>query len=236
MKTGKISTAAALLLGIGAGWALYSRIKRARFSFADRTVVITGGSRGLGLLMARALAAEGARLALLARDEEELRRAESELADCGATVLCLPCDVTQREQVERAIQRIAEHFGGIDVLINNAGIIQVGPLEHMSMKDFEDALAVHLFGPLYTTLASLPYMRRAGGGRIVNISSIGGKVATPHFLPYVASKFALAGLSDGLRTELRRHNILVTTVFPGLISAQCPIQRQTSPGVRLVRH
>jgi short-subunit dehydrogenase len=115
-----------------------------------------------------------------------------------------------------------ERFGRIDVLINNAGIIQVGPLEHMTCEDFEDAMAVHFFGPLFTTLAVLPHMRQACRGRIVNIASIGGKIASPHLVPYSASKFALVGLSDGLRAELRRHNIFVTTVLPGLMRTGSP--------------
>jgi short-subunit dehydrogenase len=103
------------------------------------------------------------------------------------------------------------------VLINNAGVIQVGPLEHMTLSDFEEALAVHFYAPLHCTLAVLPYMRNAGHGRIVNIASVGGRIAVPHLVPYCASKFALVGLSEGLRTELRRHNIFVTTVCPGLM-------------------
>ena len=88
------------------------------------------------------------------------------------------------------------------MLVNNAGIIQVGPLEHMTIDDFEEAMATHFWGPLFTILAALPHMRGRGGRRIVNISSIGGKIAVPHLLPYTASKFALTGLSEGLRAEL----------------------------------
>jgi short-subunit dehydrogenase len=207
----------ALLLGVGCGVALRRRRGRARFSFQGRAVVITGGSRGLGLIMARQLARGGARLAILARDPDELKRAEAQLTANGAQVLALKCDVCHQEEVNEAISTIVTRFGGIDVLINNAGVIQVGPLDHMSVKDFEDAMAIHLFAPLYCTLAVLPHMRRAGQGRIVNIASVGGKIAVPHLVPYCASKFALVGLSDGLRAELRRENILVTTVCPGLM-------------------
>jgi short-subunit dehydrogenase len=172
--------------------------------------------------MARSLARERARLALLARDPEELKAAAAELTAAGATVLTVRCDVRKRDQVEHAIERVVEQFGTVDVLINNAGIIQVGPFEHMTVEDFEDAMAVHFYGPLYTTLAVLPHMRKAGAGRIVNISSIGGKVGTPHLLPYAASKFALTGFSDSLRAELWRYNILVTTVIPGLMRTGSP--------------
>lgn len=197
------------------GLALLAR--RRPLDLRGKVVVITGGSRGLGLVLARAFAAEGARLALLARDPATLDRAAAELRARGAEALPVPCDVRVRAQVEDAVRRVVLTFGGLDVLVNNAGVIQVGPLEHMTVADFEDALAVHVLGPLHTTLAALPHLRASGAGRIVNVTSIGGKVAVPHLLPYTASKFGAVGLSDGLRVELRRHGIRVTTVCPGLM-------------------
>ena len=108
-------------------------------------------------------------------------------------------------------------FGRIDVLVNNAGVIQVGPLEVQTQKDFEEAMSVHYWGPFYTMKAVLPEMRERGEGRIVNIASIGGKIAVPHLAPYCASKFALAGLSSAMHMELAKDNIVVTTVYPGLM-------------------
>jgi NAD(P)-dependent dehydrogenase (short-subunit alcohol dehydrogenase family) len=210
--------AAALLAAAGLAAAARALRRRRPIQLKDRAVVITGGSRGLGLLMARELAAEGARLAILARDPGELDLARRELAALGGhRVLALPCDVGDRDEVSWAIDAAAERFGRLDVLINNAGVIQVGPLEHMTVEDFEEALRVHFWGPLYATLAAIPHLRRRGNGRIVNIASIGGKIAVPHLVPYSASKFALVGLSDGLRTELAREGIYVTTVCPGLM-------------------
>jgi short-subunit dehydrogenase len=226
MKQRTAQSIAGLLVGFGIGAALAAKRQRSRFSFRDRTVVITGGARGLGLVMARQLAREGANLALLARDLDELQRAESELSPMGIDVLILPCDLRDQNQVNEAIQRTLDHFGSIDVLINNAGIIQVGPLEHMTVEDFQNAMAVHFYGPLFTTLAVLPHMHSASRGRIVNIASIGGKIAFPHLLPYTASKFALVGLSDGLRAELRQDNIFVTTVCPGLMRTGSPRNAQ----------
>jgi NAD(P)-dependent dehydrogenase (short-subunit alcohol dehydrogenase family) len=188
-----------------------------RISFSGKSVVITGGSRGLGLVIARLLAEEGARLSLMAKDEEDLNRAAGELESRGAEVFALACDIRNQSQVNEAINKVVRHFGGIDVLINNAGIIQVGPLENMDLDDFKEAMEVHFWGPLYTTLAALGPMRRAGSGRVVNIASIGGQVAVPHLTPYTASKFALVGLSDGLRAELAQEGIYVTTVSPGLM-------------------
>jgi short-subunit dehydrogenase len=109
------------------------------------------------------------------------------------------------------------------VLINNAGTIAVGPMETMTVADYEEAMKTHFWGPLYFTLAALPHLRARGGGRIVNVSSIGGKVAVPHLLPYSASKFALTGFSEGLRAELQKDEIYVTTVCPGLIRTGSPM-------------
>jgi NAD(P)-dependent dehydrogenase (short-subunit alcohol dehydrogenase family) len=220
--SGMIRLASLFGIGLSAGVALKKLRSREAIDFNGKSVVITGGSRGLGLVMARLLADEGAQLSLLARDQAELKRAEEELVRRGAQVLTLVCDVRERGEVDRAIQQVIERYGRIDVLINNAGVIQVGPVEHMRVDDFENAMAVHLWGPLYTMLAVTPQMRLQGGGRIVNISSIGGKVAVPHLVPYSASKFALVGLSDGMRAELAKDAIRITTVCPGLMRTGSP--------------
>jgi NAD(P)-dependent dehydrogenase (short-subunit alcohol dehydrogenase family) len=219
----KLAAPAAILL-TGAALAGISLVlaralrRRPPIQLRDRVAVITGGSRGLGLLMARELAAEGARVAILARDPAELDLARRELAAIGGLrVLALPCDVGKEEEVRWAIGAAAERFGRLDILINNAGVIQVGPLEHMTVEDFEEAMRVHFWGPLYATLAALPHLRKRETARIVNISSIGGRIAIPHLVPYSASKFALVGLSDGLRSELAKEGIYVTTVCPGLM-------------------
>ena len=207
----------AAVAGLGALVAGRAIRRREAIDFAGKVVVITGGSRGLGLVMAREWAADGARLALLARDDAELKRAEDDLVARGAEVLAIPCDLREQEEAQGAIRRVLDHYGRIDVLVNNAGVIQTGPVEHMEIEDFEDAMAIHLWAPLYTMYAAVPFMRRQGGGRIVNISSIGGKIAVPHLLPYCASKFALTGLSHGMHAELAKYNIKVTTVCPGLM-------------------
>ena len=211
---------AAAGVGVAVGRTL---LARPRYSFRDRSVVITGGSRGLGLEMARMLAAEGASLTLMARDEHELARARETLEATGGQVLPVCCDVTQFEEVEAALCQVVDRYGRLDVLINCAGVIQVGPMEHMALDDYEAAMNVHFRGPLHTMLAGIPYMRRQHGGRVVNIASIGGKVPVPHLAPYAASKFALVGLSSSLRAELADDEILVTTVSPGLMRTGSPI-------------
>ena len=212
----------AAAFALGAGCAMTMGKKRERFSFVGRAVLITGGSRGLGLELARQLATEGARITLVARDADELKRAEDEVGNLGTEVHSFACDVRDRDSVAAAVTFAATKMGRVDVLINNAGIIQVGPMEEMMISDFEEAMAVHFFGPLYFTLASRPHMLVNGGGRIINISSVGGKIAMPHLLPYVASKFALTGFSEGLGIELARQNIHVTTVCPGLMRTGSP--------------
>ncbi|MHA6247575.1 SDR family NAD(P)-dependent oxidoreductase [Pontibacter sp. CAU 1760] len=187
------------------------------YDFHNKTVLITGGSRGLGLVMARQLAAEGARLILCARDAVELENARMELAGKGAEVLVQKCDVTVEQQVNDMITNVQNEFYPIDVLINNAGIIQAGPMAEMTLEDYEQAINTHYWGPVYTSLAVLPGMKARGAGRILNIASIGGKISVPHLLPYSASKFALVGLSEGMRAELAKYNISVTTATPGLI-------------------
>lgn len=216
---------AALMLAAAGAGALVARalFRRSReYDLRGKTVLITGGSRGLGLVLAREFADEGASVAICARDPSELERARTDLAARGAKVLAFPCDVTDRAQVKELVEVVTDHFGGIDVLVNNAGVIQVGPLEVMTLEDFEEAMAVHFWGPLYAALETLPQMRRRRDGRIVNISSIGGKVSVPHLLPYSASKFALVGLSEGLRAELQKDNVAVTTVCPGLMRTGSP--------------
>lgn len=209
-----------LILTLG-GFALagyvISRATRRTCSFSRKVVLITGGSRGLGLVLARQLCAEGARVALLARDPDELASARDELMQHGGDVLTVSCDLLEREQIESAVQNVVAHFGGLDVVINNAGIIEIGPFEHMRREDFQRAMNLHFWAPFDLIMQALPHLRRRGGGRIVNIASIGGRMAVPHLAPYCASKFALVGLSDALRAELARDRIHVTTVTPGLM-------------------
>ncbi|MDQ3258871.1 MAG: SDR family NAD(P)-dependent oxidoreductase [Acidobacteriota bacterium] len=209
--------------GIGAALALREVVKRIReYDFRGRTVLITGGSRGLGLVLARELAHVGAKLAICARDSHELERARQELESNGACVSAVPCDVTDRAQVNEMVDTVRGRFGKIDVLINNAGTIHVGPMEEMTLEDYDDAMKTHFWGPLYTTLAVLPEMRAQRAGRIVNISSIGGKIGIPHLAPYSASKHALVGLSSALRAEMAKDGIVVTTVCPGLVRTGSP--------------
>lgn len=209
--------------GIGA-YMLASSIYRelTRYKLEGKVVLITGGSRGLGLTLARTLAQRGARLAICARSEEALAAAKRELEELGAEVTTHALDLTDRLKVEEMIGRVITHYGKLDVLINNAGIVQIGPQDSMEIEDFEDAMKIHFWAPLYTMLSVVPHFRETGGGRVVNITSIGGKISVPHLLPYTVSKFALVGLSEGMNIELKKDKIVVTTVVPNLIKTGSP--------------
>jgi NAD(P)-dependent dehydrogenase (short-subunit alcohol dehydrogenase family) len=198
-----------------AGYLAY-RMLKPRFDFRGKHVVITGGSRGLGLVMARQLVAAGARVSICSRDSQELARAVAELRERGR-VVAVECDITERDRVREFLAVARQQQGQVDVLINNAGMIRVGPFETMTDDDFELSLRTHFWASLYATREVLPEMKSRGEGRIVNIASFGGKVAVPHLLPYTVGKFALVGFSNGLRDEVSRHGIVVTTVCPGLM-------------------
>ncbi len=201
--------------------AVYTARRRAA-AMHGKVVVVTGGSRGLGLAIAREFGRHGAHLVLAARKPDELQRALGYLAREEAianpnTALTVECDVTKPEDCAHLMERAIERYGRVDVLINCAGIIDVAPFQDQPLEAFEQAMQVNFFGALHTIQSLLPHLQRQGSGNIVNIASIGGKVGVPHMLPYVASKFALVGFSEGLHAELSGTGVKVTTVCPGLM-------------------
>ncbi len=213
-KSKAILTAA----GVGAAFAARELFARSKESdFAGQVVLITGGSKGLGVALARRFAAEGCRLVLCARSREELHGAKRELEHRGAQVLAVVCDVTDQNAVKEMVAQAQAHFGRIDILVNNAGQIQVGPLSSMTVEDFDSAMKTMFWGIVYPTLAVLPSFLERKGGRIVNITSFGGKVSVPHLVPYTCAKFAATGFSEGIRAELGPQGISVTTIAPGLM-------------------
>ena len=216
---------AAGALGLGAA-VLAVAVSQKKTSFRQKNVIITGGSRGLGLALAQELIREGARVTLIARDAKELERARHNLLSINpnAKVLTITGDVTKKEDMERAISEVVIQWGGIDLLINNAGAILVGPFDSLRREDFQAQLELHLFAVMQAVQMVLPHFRKQKSGRILNICSMGGKVAVPHMLPYDTSKFALAGFSQGLAAELRQEGITVTTVYPTLMNTGSPIQ------------
>ncbi len=206
-----VAVAAGVLGGLA--WA---RLRR-RATVRGHTVLITGGSRGLGLVLARELVGRGAQVAICARDVDELAEARGELEARGGTVLAIPCDVTDRAAVERTVAQVEDRLGPVDVLVNDASIIQVAPAETLSLRDLQAAMAVNFWGTVHAAMAVLPSMRERRAGRIVNVTSIGGTVAVPHLLGYTSAKFAAVGYSMGLAAEVAKDGITVTTVVPGLM-------------------
>jgi NAD(P)-dependent dehydrogenase (short-subunit alcohol dehydrogenase family) len=197
-------------------------------SLQSRIAIVTGGSRGLGLAIAQELVAAGCRVAICARDGDELEEAASLLRDRGGDVLAVTSDVADEDQAHMLVERTIDHFGGVDIVVNNAGTIQVGPVADLTTANFRDAMDAMLWGTVNTTIAVLPYMCDRRSGHIVNITSIGGKVSAPHLLPYNTAKFAAVGFSEGLHSEAARHHIHVTTVVPGLMRTGSDVQARFS--------
>ncbi len=191
-------------------------------------IVVTGGSRGLGLAIATRFARTPVKLVLASRNLAELQQAQATILTQSPHLHpedfhLVAADLSKPEECQRLITETIARFQRIDMLINNAAIIDIGPIESQTLDIFERTMQVNFFAALYTTWAALPHMRQqqplSGSRRasIVNIASIGGKIATPHMLPYTAAKFALVGFSEGLHAELRHKGIRVTTVCPGLM-------------------
>lgn len=191
--------------------------RRRPVSLRGKIALITGGSRGLGLAIAHQLASHGCDIALCARDAEELRQAAEQLQEHRVQVDTFTCDLAQAAAIEPLVQKVLNRFGRIDILVNNAGLIQVSPFDNLQKSDFETAMNLMFWGPVNLTLAVLPHMRQGGGGHVVNITSVGGRVAIPHLLPYSCAKFGFVGFSTGLSAELDPNDVHVMTVVPGLM-------------------
>jgi NAD(P)-dependent dehydrogenase (short-subunit alcohol dehydrogenase family) len=190
--------------------------------FAGKNVVITGGSRGLGFTLATLLLEAGANVMIGGRSRESITAALAAWSAFARSADGVVCDVRDQRDAERLIAAAHERFGPVDVLINNAGIIEVGPFADQTLDDFRAAFDTHLWAPLYTTLAVLPSMRARSSGSIVNVASVGGVVGVPHLAAYCASKFAQVGLTQVLAAELAAEGIAVTSVVPGLMRTGSP--------------
>jgi NAD(P)-dependent dehydrogenase (short-subunit alcohol dehydrogenase family) len=215
---GRLGTLAKIGIGTGAVLGVRELVTQANeIDLRGKVVLITGASSGLGLEMARDMASQGARLAICARTEEELQRAQQDLEERGATVLAIACDVGVEAEATRLVAETIDHFGHLDILVCNAGVIQVGHIHSLSSDEFRSAMDIMYFGTLYPILAAIPHMRERQRGHIALVTSIGGKIAVPYLMPYDAAKFAAVGLGEGLRAELAPDGIKVTTIIPGLM-------------------
>ena len=182
---------------------------------ANKIVLITGASSGIGAALARVFAAEGARLALAARSIEKLRALAASL---GTNALVLPTDMTDPAQVRRMVEATVERFGRLDILVNNAGVGMYAPAASMAPEQFTQVVATNWLGPVYAIQSAVPQMRQQGGGQIINIASVAGKIPIPWMGAYCGTKFALNALSDSLRMELAADRIQVLSVCPGRIA------------------
>jgi NAD(P)-dependent dehydrogenase (short-subunit alcohol dehydrogenase family) len=240
LTNGAVISIGSLAAVVGISLAITAAIRRSgKQPGSPRVVVVTGGSRGFGFAIAERFARSGDLLVLASRKQDELEQARAKLVASKAVasaedVLLVAGDLTDQNAAQELIDRTLARFGHIDVLINNAGIIQVGPVENQTIDAYRNAMETNYFAALYCVQAAMPHMLRQAGERkaarrriqrvakpagpvIVNIASIGGKMAVPHMLPYTASKFALVGFSEGLHAELRSKGVHVVTVCPGLM-------------------
>ncbi len=189
----------------------------ARDSLQGYVALVTGASSGIGRATALQLARKGARLALVARREGPLQEVAQEIEAMGQEVMALPADVIRREEVERAVAQTLARWGQVDILVACAGAYIRAPVLRMTIADVERSMAVNFYGVLHAVQAVLPHMVARRSGHIILVSSADGKKGIPPDGPYVVAKFAVAGLGDILRQELRPYGIAVTTVFPGRV-------------------
>jgi NAD(P)-dependent dehydrogenase (short-subunit alcohol dehydrogenase family) len=182
---------------------------------ADKVALITGGNKGIGKGIARGLAAEGADLVLTARGSDALRRTANELNASGTRVLAVPADVSDERQVQDLFRQALERFGRLDLLVNNAGTFEGGPLDEMSVEAWDKVLAINLRAPFLCTREALRIMKRQRGGRIINIGSISAQRVRPHSAAYSASKHGLWGLTQVTALEGRDYGITCGCLHPG---------------------
>ena len=195
-----------------------------------RVALVTGASRGLGRATTIALARAGADVALVARSEEELESAKEEVSQTGRRALTLPTDLANEDEAAVAVERAVDAFGRIDVVVNTAGTYMPGTVEELDVEGWDRTLSVNLRAPFLLSKAAFPHMREAGGGTIVNVSSVAGKKGWASASAYCASKFGLTGFTEALAEEGKKHGIRPIVLYPGAMAtswgAFSPEERQ----------
>ena len=186
----------------------------------NKVVVITGASSGLGEATARHLAAQGATVVLGARRADRIEALAEELTAAGHRARAVPTDVTDRDQVRHLVDTAVEEFGRVDVMLNNAGLMPLAPLERLKLDEWDQMIDVNIKGVLYGIAAALPHMKEQRSGHIINVSSVYGHVVDPGATVYCATKFAVRALSEGLRREVKPYNIRTTVISPGAVSTE----------------
>ena len=200
-----------------------------------KVVVITGASSGLGEATARLLSAQGATVVLGARRIERLQKLADELTGSGAKALAVTTDVIHCDQVKRLVDTAVQKFGRVDVMLNNAGLMQQSPLERLKVDEWDNMIDINIKGVLYGIAAALPHMKRQKAGHIINVSSVAGHKITPLGAVYCATKHAVRALSEGLRTEVKPYNIRTTVISPGAVATELPshiTDRDSAAGIQ----
>ena len=187
-----------------------------------KVIVITGASSGLGEASARLLCAQGASVVLGARRVDRIESLANQLTTSGGKAIAIATDVTQHDQVKRLADAAVRRFGRIDVMLNNAGLMQQAPLERLKIGEWDRMIDVNIKGVLYGIAAALPYMKQQKAGHIVNVSSVAGHKVGPGFAVYAATKHAVRALSEGLRQEVKPYNIRTTVISPGAVATELP--------------
>ena len=191
-----------------------------RNNIAGKVVVITGASSGMGAAAARHLAAQGGSVVMGARRVERLQALRDEITAAGGTAVVVQTDVTDRAQVQRLVDTAVETYGRIDVLVNNAGIMPLSPIERLKVEEWDRMIDVNLKGVLYGVAAALPHMRTQKSGHIINLSSVAGHKVFGGSAVYSATKFGVRALSEGLRMEVKPYNIRTTIICPGAVKTE----------------
>ncbi len=191
-------------------------------TIAEKVVVITGGSSGLGEASARLLSSQGARVVLGARRQDRIRAVADELTKGGGKALAVTTDVIDRAQVKKLVDTAVQTYGRIDVMINNAGLMPQALLEQLQIDEWDRMIDVNIKGVLYGIAAALPYMKEQKVGQIINVSSVAGHKVGPGFAVYAATKHAVRALSEGLRQEVKPYNIRTTVISPGAVATELP--------------
>ena len=187
-----------------------------------KVVVITGASSGLGEATARLLSAQGATVVLGARRVERIQAVADELTGRGGKALAIPTDVTHYDQVKALVDRTVQTYGRIDVMINNAGLMPLSPLERLKIDDWNQMIDVNIKGMLYGIVAALPYMKQQQAGQIINVSSVAGHKVRPGNAVYAATKAAVLAISEGLRQEVKPYHMRTTVISPGAVATELP--------------
>jgi NADP-dependent 3-hydroxy acid dehydrogenase YdfG len=186
----------------------------------NKVVVITGASSGLGEAAARLLSQQGRTVVLAARRDDRIMALAAELEANGGKALAVKTDVADAEQVKALVDQTIHEFGRIDVMLNNAGLMPLSPLDRLKIDEWDRMIDVNIKGVLYGIAAALPHMQRQKSGHIINVSSVAGHKTSPNSTVYSATKFAVRAISEGLRQEVKPYNIRTTIISPGAVKTE----------------